>query len=106
MIFFKFRGRKIKITVEKEITDWDMKSDYWSNPEKIAQSLRYDLEKKINEKIIQDIEIQIQEGLIHKLAEKVIADFDLKEMYGIALKEKIMEIMFNNKNVWKEWSRP
>lgn len=97
MLFFKFSGRKIKITVEKEVTDWELSSDYWSNPEKIAQDMKYILENKFREEISKHIEMQVKSGLLDELAKKAIADLKLDEMYEIALKDKIKQLMFSGR---------
>lgn len=97
MLFFKFSGRKIKITVEKEVTDWELRSDFWSNPEKIAQDMKYTLENKFREEISKHVEMQVQSGLLDELAKKAIADLKLEEMYEIALKDKIKQLMFSGR---------
>ncbi len=96
-----FSKRKIKLAVEKEISDWELNSDRWSDPKEIAKSLRYELERKFEEEIIRHVQIKIQsDDLLNKLAEACIAEFDMKPLYMEALKNKVRDTMFdkNNKN--------
>lgn len=94
MISWTFRGRKIKAAIEKELSDWELNSEYWGTPERIAQSIKYDLERKLNEEIIKHVERKLDEGLLDKIAEQVIAEFDMKPLYAEALKNKVREVLF------------
>ncbi|MFN9976616.1 MAG: hypothetical protein ACK58T_42620 [Phycisphaerae bacterium] len=97
MIKFFFKMRKIRIEIEKTLTNWELQDDYWSDPKKVAERLYYECQTKINQEIMKHVEMRVNSEFIDECATKAIEKFDLSEMYGIALKEKVKEIMFKDK---------
>lgn len=91
MVFFSFKGKTIKAEVIKELSSWELNNpgEYWSDPKRIAEQLKYDLQRKFNEDILKHIDMKFNDGFLDKIADEIIKDFDIKPIYEAALKDKV-----------------
>ena len=86
MISAYIKGRKIKVVLETEVGDWEIKN---YSPERIVESIKSELADRLKYQVLDMIRCEIDNALVKSVAQEVLKDIKIEDVVRKIVSDKI-----------------